>query len=102
MLSASESQAADAATPATQAKPPVARAATVKAISTRHVRAGRSARVRGKVAPAKAGRKVVLQVKTRKGWKTAKRGITRCRRQVPHEVEGPGRRPLPAAREVPR
>lgn len=77
VITASETQAADAAIPATQAKPPVARAATVKAVSTRHVRAGRSARVRGKVAPAMAGRKVVLQVKTRKGWKTAKRGITR-------------------------
>ena len=77
-LTASEIQAADAATPATQAKPPVARAAAVKAISTRHVRAGRSARVRGKVAPAKAGRKIVLQVRTGKGWKTAKRGVTRA------------------------
>jgi rare lipoprotein A (peptidoglycan hydrolase) len=56
----------------------VARTATVKAISTRHVLAGRSARVRGKIAPAKAGRKVTLQVRTRKGWKTAKRGITRA------------------------
>ncbi len=77
-LTASEIQAADAATPATQAKPPVARAASVKAVSTRHVRAGRAARVRGKVAPAKAGRKIVLQVRTGKGWRTAKRGITRA------------------------
>ena len=74
-VTASQTQAADAATP--EAKPPVAQAATVKAKSARHVRAGRSARVRGKVAPAKAGRKVALQVRTRKGWKTVKRGVTR-------------------------
>lgn len=76
-LSASDTQAADAAAPSTEAKPPVARAATVKAVSTRHVRAGRSARIRGKVAPAKAGRKVILQLRAGKGWKTVKRGITR-------------------------
>jgi len=75
-VTASETRAADAATP--EAKPPVAQTATVKAKSTRHVRAGRSARVRGKVVPAKAGRRVHLQVRTRKGWKTAKRGITRA------------------------
>ena len=75
-VSASETRAADAATP--EAKPPVAQAATVKAKSTRHVRAGRSARVRGTVAPAKAGRRVYLQIRTGKGWKTAKRGITRA------------------------
>ena len=88
VTTASETRAAEAATPTTEAKPPVARAAAVKAMSTRHVRAGGSARVRGKVAPAKAGRKVVLQLKTRKGWKTVKRGVTRARRQVPDEVEG--------------
>ncbi len=55
----------------------MARTAKVKARSTRHVRAGRSARIRGKVAPAKAGRRVILQVRTRRGWKTVKRGITR-------------------------
>lgn len=90
VITTSETQAADAATPATQAKPPVARAATVKAVSTRHVRAGRSARVRGKVAPAKAGRKVVLQVKTRKGWKTAKRGITRSGGKFRMKWKAPG------------
>ena len=86
----SETRAADAATPATEAKPPVARAATVKAGSTRHVRAGRSARVRGKVAPAKAGRKVVLQVRTRKGWKTAKRGVTRAGGRFKMKWRAPG------------
>jgi len=77
-VSASDTRAADAATPTTQGQPPVATAAKVKAKSTRHVRAGRSARVRGKVAPAKAGRKVILQVRTAKRWKTVKRGITRA------------------------
>ena len=74
-VTASQSLAADAATP--EAKPPVATAATVNAKSAHHVRAGSAARVRGKVAPAKAGRKVALQVRTRKGWKTVKRGVTR-------------------------
>jgi len=93
-ITASQSLAADAAVPATEAEaPPVARAATVKAISTRHVRSGRPARVRGKVAPAKAGRKVVLQVRTRKGWKTAKRGITRAggKFRMKWRAPGPGR-----------
>lgn len=74
--------AADAAAPTTgateAAKPPVATTAKVKAKSTRHVRAGGSARVRGKVAPAKTGRRVHLQVRTRKRWKTVKRGVTRA------------------------
>ncbi len=76
-VSAPHTPAADAATPAAATGKPVARTATVRAISTRHVRAGHSTRVRGKVAPAKAGRRVALQLRTRKGWRTVKRGITR-------------------------
>jgi rare lipoprotein A len=61
------------------AAPPKANQAvsTIKAKSTKHVMTGRRARIRGKLAPATAGRKVGIQVKTRRGWKTVAHTTTR-------------------------
>jgi rare lipoprotein A (peptidoglycan hydrolase) len=50
--------------------------AALKAKGTRHVLGGRASKVRGKLLPSTRGRKVALQVKTSRGWKTVRRTST--------------------------
>jgi rare lipoprotein A len=51
--------------------------ASVKARSTRHVLSGHTSRVRGRLAPGTAGRKVTVQVRSKRGWRTVAHTRTR-------------------------
>ncbi len=66
------------ATATTAAAPRPARArTTIKVLGGRlNVRAGRTARVRGRLLPRRAGRVVTLERRTRRGWATIDRGRT--------------------------
>ena len=44
--------------------------------ASRHVRAGSHVRVRGRLAPGFAGRRVRLQLATGRGWRTVDRTLT--------------------------
>lgn len=61
------------------AQRPVAKQASGRlyASVTKHVYAGDRVRVRGKLRPARGGRLVRLQLRTRRGWQTVDRGRTR-------------------------
>ncbi|MGI8750348.1 MAG: septal ring lytic transglycosylase RlpA family protein [Thermoleophilaceae bacterium] len=52
--------------------------AAIRARATKHVLGGRGSRVRGKLLPASKGRRVTLQVRARRGWKTVDRTATRA------------------------
>jgi rare lipoprotein A len=58
------------------AERPTARTANIAAKVTRHVAYGRSVRVRGRMRPGLAGRKVRVQRRTRAGWRTVARTRT--------------------------
>jgi rare lipoprotein A len=57
-------------------RPPVARAASIYGSVTRHVAYGQKVRVRGRMRPGFAGRKVRVQRRTRAGWRTVARTRT--------------------------
>ncbi len=67
--------------------------AAIKARSTKHLAVGRSSSVRGKLLPASKGRRVTLQVRSRRGWKTVDRTTTRAggRFHAAFKPAGPGR-----------
>jgi len=73
-------QSGGSTTPPAKAKAPAQPSAPAKATlalrSTRHVLVGRSARVRGRVTPAVAGRTVRLQARMRGSWRTVARTRT--------------------------
>lgn len=52
--------------------------AALKTRAVKHVRSGRSSRVRGRLLPASKGVRVALEVRVRRGWKTVDRATTRA------------------------
>ena len=52
--------------------------ATIRAKAAKHVLGGRPSRVSGRLLPASKGRRVTLQLRTRRGWKAVDRATTRA------------------------